>query len=131
MCMPNHVHGYVMLRDDAGRGGSVPSKILTPSKANSGEWCVPDSAQTRPYGSGEIVTPSKAQSGEWYAPDSAQTRPYEATRPGRAAEQRDQREKEGGRCARTGGSVPCEIVMLYKVHSGEWCAPDSAQTRPY
>jgi len=42
--------------------------------------------------------PSKVNSGELCAPDSAQTRPYEAMRPGRAAEQRDQSEKEGGQC---------------------------------
>jgi hypothetical protein len=49
MCMPNHVHGIIMIRDIDGRGGSVPSKIVTPSKARSGELCAPDSAQTRPY----------------------------------------------------------------------------------
>jgi REP element-mobilizing transposase RayT len=49
MCMPNHVHGIVILRDDAGRGGSISGKIVTPSEAHSGELCAPDSAQTRPY----------------------------------------------------------------------------------
>jgi len=102
MCMPNHVHGIVILRDDAGRGGSVPSKIVTPSKARSGELCAPDNAQTRPYETGKIVTPSQAHSGELCAPDNAQTRPYE-----------------------TG-----KIVTPSQAHSGELYAPDSARTRP-
>jgi REP element-mobilizing transposase RayT len=49
ICMPNHVHGIMMLRDDTGRGGSVPGVIVTPSGAPSGESHLPEDAQTRPY----------------------------------------------------------------------------------
>ena len=84
ICKTNHVYGLVILRDDAGRGGSIAGKIVTPSEAHSCELCAPDSAETRPYETGEIVTPSEVHSGELCAPDSAETRPYEAMRHGSA-----------------------------------------------
>jgi REP element-mobilizing transposase RayT len=49
ICMPNHVHGIVVLHDD-GRGGSAQGKISMPSEVPAGETSLPEYAQTRPYG---------------------------------------------------------------------------------
>jgi REP element-mobilizing transposase RayT len=67
ICMPNHVHGIVVLRDD-GRGGSAQGKISLPSEVPAGETSLPDNAQTRPYGATrhglpEIIRALKSFSG--------------------------------------------------------------------
>ncbi len=55
ICMPNHVHGIVILRDDevdeydGGRGGSVSGRGFMPIEITSGMHTTPETGQTRPY----------------------------------------------------------------------------------
>jgi len=49
ICMPNHVHGIVILRDDTGRGGSVQGKVISQAETPAGTTPLPENAQTRPY----------------------------------------------------------------------------------